>query len=450
MNRRSEQWRYNLIAYRALPVTFVRRVVFGRDPYWRQYFWSRWGFAPANYARTAPGRRVLWLDALSGGEVTQVVTFCRMLREALPGWILALSTNTRYSHDFARANLPVDLVFDTPWDCRGAVRRSLRRIQPSALVIVQNVTQPQLVREARRLGVPTLLVSGLWSRDVPRHPMFGRTIEWKAFAEFDWIGAWSQEDVGAFVAQGARPDRVVVTGNLKFDFEYLRLPDEVRRQFRASLHLPPGAPVFLAASVHPGEEKLAADAYIEARQSIPDLRFVLVPRYAFHIPQMTACLVERDLPYVLRSALEGEGTSGGRTIVVDTFGELARLYSLASVVFLGGTTYARNAAALGQNPIEALVYKCPLLFGPFMNLWRDITGELKAAWPGVEVTSAAELASAIVQTLTNPLLASRLEQKAEDILALHRDDVRRNVALVLRAVGAPAVDRVAIASGGRR
>lgn len=444
------QRKVTFLAYRAAPVTFFRRVVFGRDPYWRQYFWSRWGFIPSIPSRIPQGRPILWLEALSGGEVTQMVTLCRMLRQALPDWSLVLSTNTRYSFEFARANLDVDLVFDTPWDCFAAVRRALRRVAPTALVVVQNLTSPLLVREARRLGVTTVLLSGLWTRDVPRHPMFATTLEWKAFRELDWIGAWSQQDVHAFVAQGARPDRVLVTGNLKFDFDYLRVPDDERRRLRAILQLPDGAPVFLAASVFPGEEALAADAYLEARREIPDLRFVLVPRYPFHIPEMTRQLVERGLPYVMRSAITPSERVDGRTIVVDTFGELGRFTSLASVVFLGGTTYARNAAGLGQNPLEALINKRPFFFGPVMNLWRDITEELKAVWGGVEVTTARDLSSAIVQSLTNSVLAARLEQKTEEILTSHRDDVRRNLELVLRAVGAPASERVAVASGRRR
>src|SRR4051812_19042385 len=117
MTRRPHQRRYAWNAYRSAPITFARRVVFGRDPYWRRYFWARWGFPDRGTCATAARRPVLWLDALSGGEVTQIVTFCRLLRAALPGWTFVLSTNNRYSFEFASRHLDVDAIFDTPWDC---------------------------------------------------------------------------------------------------------------------------------------------------------------------------------------------------------------------------------------------------------------------------------------------------------------------------------------------
>jgi 3-deoxy-D-manno-octulosonic-acid transferase len=121
-------------------------------------------------------------------------------------------------------------------------------------------------------------------------------------------------------------------------------------------------------------------------------------------------------------------------IIVDTFGELNRLYAIASVVFLGGSTYVRNVLGLGQNPIEPLAHRRPLFFGPVMNLWREITDELKAVWGGVEITGAKELARGIVRVFEDPVLARRMAEGAEKILAAHVDDVARNVRLVGRAL----------------
>jgi 3-deoxy-D-manno-octulosonic-acid transferase len=431
---RSEQGRYTLKAYGYLPITCFRRVVFGNDPYWRQYFWSRWGYVPTEVLMARRARPVVWIDALSGGEVTQLVTFCRTLHDALPGWSIVLSTNTSYSYRFARANLAVDGVMDTPWDCRGPVRRALRTLAPQALVCVENLTCPLLVREAARQGVKTFLVSGLMSHDMHLHPMMRRTTELSPYHHLDWIGAKSTEDAQGFAARGARRERVVVTGNMKFDLDYLRVPEEVRRGFLATLQLGPDEPTFLAGSVHPGEEELVADAYLEARKAVPGLRLLLVPRYQAHAAGMIQRLNARGLPCLLKSSL-GHGTLvNGHVIVVDTFGELARLYSIASVIFLGGSLYRRNVVGLGQNPIEPLSQRRPLLFGPFMNLWRGITNELKAVWPGVEVTTAKELADGTVAVLSDQTLRERLDQKVESILAQHRDDVANNVRLVAAAL----------------
>lgn len=427
---RLHRWRYALNAYRALPITFVRRVLFGRDPYWRQYFWSRWGYPPKAMLQAIGRRQVLWIDALSGGEVTQTVTFCRMLREASPALAIVLSTNNRYSHEFAKANLAVDYVFDSPWDCPGPVRRVLRRINPTVLVCVESLTSPILVREAKRMGITTVFVSALMSKDIELHPMYHRIVEEEVFGELDWIGVKSQDDVRGFVRQGAEPERVVVTGNMKFDLEFLQVSSAQKEQLRAAVGLSKGEPVLLAASVHLGEEELVADAYLQIRQTVPALRLVLVPRYRFHVAEMTRQLDTRGLAWILKSSLRHEEEAVGRVVVVDTFGELAKLYAIATVVFLGGSTYCRNVLGLGQNIIEPLVHRRPIFFGPFMHLWPEITKELKSVWEGFEVKTARELASGAVVALTDSALTARLEGKIDEIMNAHRNDVGRNVELV--------------------
>lgn len=428
---RPHLWRYTFNAYRALPITFLRRVVLGRDPYWRQYFWSRWGYFPKEVREAVRGRRVLWIDALSGGEVTQIVTFCRKLRDALPDWVLMLSTNSHYSYEFARTNLCVDFVIDTPWDCRGPVKRALDRVGPAALVCVENVTCPVLLQEAKRRGVTTILVSGLMSKDIHLHPMLHRTMEESPFGDLDWIGAKSQEDTQGFIDQGARPERVVVTGNMKFDPEYLEVPEEMRARMRTELRLAPQEPVLLAASLHPGEEELVGKAYIEARLAIPGLRLVLVPRYQFYVDEMIEKLRALGLSCVRKTSLAGQWVDREKVIVVDTFGELSRLYAIASAVFLGGSMYRRNVLGLGQNIIEPLIQRVPIFFGPFMNLWRDITNELKSEWPGVEVTTSDELRKGLCEVLnSNSGCADRIRRRVDAIIWEHRNDVVQNVKMI--------------------
>ena len=434
-----------MAAYRSLPVTFTRRVVLGRDPYWRRYFWNRWGYVGPSLQRVLDGRPVLWLDALSGGEVTQAVTFCRELRAALPDWTIVLSTNNKYSFDFATAHLSVDAVFDTPWDCLGPVRRALRRIRPVALVGIQNIFCPLLIREAHRAGVTTILVSGSMRKDLHLHPISRRTLELNAFADFDWIGVWGDEDVAGFAAQGADPERVQVTGNMKFDLDFLRVSDPDRRRLAASLRLADDEPVLLAATVHPGEEELVGRAYLLARQTVPRLRLVVVPRYQFHVDEMMTTLRGLGLSSVRRTALDGATADRAAVVVVDTFGELSRLYAIATVVFLGGTMYRRNVVGLGQSPVEALAHRKPLFFGPFMNLWQEITDELKAVWPAVEISSAADLAAGVRAVFAGDPGAAALGRQVDRLLARHEGDVRRNVDFVRHAL--PHAGTIATSAG---
>lgn len=432
--RRREHRRYAYHAYSRMPVTFVRRIVVGRDPYWQRYFWSRWGWVPADVRAAIAGRPVIWIDALSGGEATQLVTFCRLLREALPAHALLLVTNNKYSYDFAQRMLAVDAVLDSPWDCRAPARRALAAVAPAALVAVENLTAPVLFAEARRRGIPTLVVSGLMSKEIHRHPIMSRPMEWEPVAGVDWIGAKSEEDARGYIERGAPPARVSVTGNMKFDLEYLAVPPAARAELRADLGLGPEERIVLAASIHPGEDAFVGEAFLAARARLPGLRLVAVPRYQTDAAPMAATFERLGLSVVRRTSRTRPGADD--VLLVDTFGELGRLYSLSAATFIGGSTYRRNVIGFGQNIVEPLVQGAPIFFGKFMNGWREITDELIKEWPGLEVATAADLGVGLVATLTEPALEARLRERAAAMVEAHRTDVARNVAVVARALGA--------------
>jgi 3-deoxy-D-manno-octulosonic-acid transferase len=430
---RREHRRYAWHAYSRMPVTFLRRIVLGRDPYWKRYFWSRWGWVPADVRAAIAGRPVVWIDALSGGEATQLVTFCRKLRQALPGHALLLVTNNKYSYDFAQRMLAVDAVLDSPWDLRAPGRRALAAVAPAALVAIENLTAPVLFAEARRRGIPTVVVSGLMSKEIHRHPIMSRPMEWRPVAGVDWIGAKSEEDVRGYVAQGARPERVVVTGNMKFDLEYLAVPPAARAELRADLGLGPEERIVLAASIHPREDAMIGEAFLAARARVPGLRLVAVPRYQTDVAPMTATFERLGLPVVRRTSRRRPGA--GDVLIVDTFGELGRLYAIAAATFIGGSTYLRNVIGFGQNIVEPLVQGAPVFFGPYMSGWREITEELVKEWPGLSVASAAELGVGLVAVLTEPALEARLRERATAIVERHRTDVSRNADLVAFVIG---------------
>lgn len=432
--RWSHQRQYAVAAYRQAPVTFIRRVVLGQDPYWRRYFWSRWGWLPPSVLDSLRGGPVVWIDVISGGEVTQSVSFCRLLRKALPQHRLLLSTNSRYSYEFASATLAVDAVIDSPWDLAGPVSRMLATVSPVAVIGIENLTSPVLFREARRRRIVTILVSGLMRGNFHLHKMMQRTVELEAFGQVDWVGAKSDDDARGFIGMGAPMDRVVRSGDMKFDLDYLHVCEEERDRLRHTLRLDADERVLLAGSLHPAEEQLIGEAYLEARQTIAGLRLVCVPRYQFHAEPMQKALQSLGLPCVRKSMLGAHRLPSKPVVIVDTFGELSRLYSIASVVFLGGSTYVRNIVGAGQNPIEPLAQKRPIFFGPVMNLWRDVTQDLKDVWSGVEVTNSKDLAAGIIAVLSSPLLTARLAERIEKILVAHRQDVSRNVSLVVSAL----------------
>jgi 3-deoxy-D-manno-octulosonic-acid transferase len=271
------------------------------------------------------------------------------------------------------------------------------------------------------------------SKDIHRHPIMSRPMEWRPVAGVDWIGAKSEEDVRGYLAQGARPERVRVTGNMKFDLEYLTVPHDARAALRADLGLGPEERVVLAASIHPREDAFVGEAFLAARARVPGLRLVAVPRYQTDAVTMTATFERLGLSVVRRTERKRPGADD--VLLVDTFGELGRLYSLAAATFIGGSTYLRNVIGFGQNIVEPLVQGAPVFFGPFMSGWREITDELVKAWPGLQVSTAADLGVGLVAVLTEPALDASLRERAAAIVDEHREDVSRNADLVAFVAG---------------
>lgn len=420
--------RYVAKAYAYLPVTFWKRVLFGEDSYFRRFFWSRWGFLPKELESLARRRPTVWIEALSGGENTQIVTFVKRLRALFPDVNLVLSTNNRYSFEFSSRRKELDFVFDSPWDLRSVVRRVLRTLRPRALFFVENVSYPVLCREARRAGVRTALLSGFMSHGYEAHEIVARSIPRRFHRFLDHIGVKSEADAEGYRRLGADPSRIRVVGEMKYDLEFLRLSDAERRETRRRLGIPPEAPVFVAGSVRAGEDEVVLDAFKRVREARPEARLLMAPSYYSNTLMLEEVFAKAGLPYQRKSALDAGDPPRDAVIVVDTFGELGRLYGIGTVNFVGASIVPKGRLAFGHNPIEPLAHGRPLLFGPHMNHWGEITGVLLEADPGLRVRTGEEMARTLLRLMGDEGAARRVCEAAERIVAANSDAVERHLA----------------------
>lgn len=422
--------RYAVQAYAYLPVTFGRRVVFGRDPYWRQYFWNRWGVLPQNVVSACRGQKVIWIDALSGGEVMQSFSFCRTLRRLLPGHVFVFSSNSLDALRAARQIPGIDHFIDTPWDLPWVVRRALRQIRPQAVVAIQTPAQAMWLREAQASGIPTVLVSGFMSEDWAQHPTMARPVALEVFKFLDYVGAKSDDDFQIFKGLGIPFKRLEEVGDLKCDFEQFLLSAEKRAELLANFGLQEDTPVLLGGSLNHGEEGILTDAYLKAKASIPELRLIIAPRYLDRLGEIERCLELRGCRYVRRSGMSRNVSGLAEVVLLDTFGELARLYAIATVVVLGVTLIPRFKIAYGQNILEPLIQGKPVLFGPYARRSEKITRELEGVWDGLRVRGSEDIARAVVELVTNPARAELVRKKAEEIVERHSGAARRNAQFV--------------------
>jgi 3-deoxy-D-manno-octulosonic-acid transferase len=254
----------------------------------------------------------------------------------------------------------------------------------------------------------------------------------------DLIGAKDAADAAAFRRLGVPADRVTVLGDLRFDPAFHLVPAAERDARRRRLGLGPADRVLVAGSVRPGEEGVVLDACARLRRDGSDLRLVVAPRFLSQAGPILRGCAERGL--TARRATAGPSASAS-VVVLDTYGDLARVYALATYVLLGGSL-VKTGLGLGQNLVEPLAHGAPVFFGPHMSRWQALTRELLDVYPGLEVRDAAGLVAGIDGLEAAPDRVAALREVAAGIMARGRNGVEEHVRAIERLVHARSVERV--------
>ena len=392
----------------------------------------------------AGGRPSIWVHAVSVGEVQAARTLIPGLRDRYPGHRLWLSTTTQTGRAVAARIEAVDGLFYFPLDLPRAVDRVLDRVRPALFVAVDTELWPNLLRRCARRGVRTMLVNGRISdRSYPRYKLARRFFR-RVLARVDRFCAQSDESARRLVDLGAPADRVVMTGNLKFDAaaaaprgrERHGLPPP-RPGPRSSLGFAPDRPLLMAASTHPGEEEPVLDAFRGLRRGAPGLALVLAPRHPERGAEVAALAAARGLTAVRRSRPPGAGVGPADVVVLDTVGELAALFGAATVVFLGGSLVPVG----GHNVIEPAAWGRPVVFGPHMQNFAEVAELFLANGAARQVGAAGELEPALAGLLADPRRRAAMGAAARSVVEANRGAAARSlaeIAAVLPPPGPPA------------
>jgi 3-deoxy-D-manno-octulosonic-acid transferase len=422
---------YVLLTFLALPFAFAADTWKSlRDPGQRRRAAERLGFVPRS---ARPG--CLWVHAVSVGEVQAAASVLRELRARHPELPVTLSTVTATGAARAQALFgdtvrQCYLPFDTPW----TMRRFLDRVQPRLAVMLETEIWPALYRELDRRGVSLVIGSArLSNRSVIRYRRVSGLIR-QTLAGDVLIGAQSPVDAERFLALGAQPQRVHVTGNVKLD---LRIPEtaiDAGQAFRR--RYAPHRPVWVAGSTHEGEEEAALTAHATTRLRHPDALLVIVPRHPQRFEAVRAALRKGGLAFAQRSS-GGVPAEGDAVFLLDTLGELQAFYAAADVAFVGGTLVPVG----GHNLLEPAVLARPILAGPYTHNAPEIARLLADSGALTIVSDAAELARQVTGLFDDPPRAAAAGGRGESAVAANRGAVDRLVALIepeLRSADGPA------------
>jgi 3-deoxy-D-manno-octulosonic-acid transferase len=372
-----------------------------------------------------------WVHAVSVGEAIAATALVDGLRGLYPELPVVMTTVTDTGARIVRerfAGVATHRFF--PVDLPGAARRVLGAIDPAFLVCMETELWPNMLRAAGRRKVPVMIANGRLSDRSFRRYRLVRGFLSAALRDVSVFAMQSQEDARRIIALGAEPERVFVTGNVKHD----AIPDPAGavELWGRLLGLRAGQPVWVAGSTHRGEEEAVLDAHQSTRAEFPDLVLVLAPRHPERVPEVLDLVAARGWVAVRRSELRrvnmAPDTATPPIIVLDTVGELAQLYAIADVVFMGGSL----VPAGGHNMLEPAIRRKPVLTGPHTTNFREAMALLAESGGGIVVGSAVELATELRRLLADPELREKLGILAHDAVASRHGAVRATLELVVR------------------
>ncbi len=408
----------------ALPVLLMRRLTQGKyREGWGQKFLGR-------VPRRTGSKPCLWLHAVSVGEVLQVQPVVASWRERHPDWDIYISTTTATGRQLAEKNYPDCTVCYCPLDFTWAVGQAFRRIRPDCLALVELELWPNLILEARRRRVASVLINGRLSEKSFRGYRKLRWLVAPLLRSFRLIAVQNQEYAQRFRHLGARPDQLLQAGSIKFDRLRTDRQAPAVRALQAALALPENKPVLMAGSTHAPEEELMVQSWLNLRVQRPDLHLILAPRHAERFDQVAEQIEQKGVRVIRRSVgLKSGDSETSRedqptVYLLDTLGELSACWGLAHFAYVGGSLNQRG----GQNMMEPAAFGCAVLFGP--NTWNfaDVVSALKAREACREVASPSELEQTLRELLLQPRLAREMGGRAREYVLSQQGGTQQTVA----------------------
>ncbi|MCX5779119.1 MAG: hypothetical protein NTU66_07895 [Elusimicrobia bacterium] len=401
---------YNLILLICFPLAAIYFLFFQKKYTWHSIFRDvieRFGY----WQSGIPGderKKLIWVHCASLGEVRAVEPILKQLRDCR----ILITTLTWSGKQYALDNRLADAVYFVPFDFSILTGKVMGEIKPAALILIETELWPGLMRAANKNGVPIFLVNARLS--LGSFPWYHLTrFFWRNVVRMiDHLLARSSEDAERLITIGFDPQKVVVTGNIKYDRVFPRPPFT-----RQDIGFAAADQVFIAGSIRDGEEDIIIDIWRSLHARYPKLRLIVAPRHTHAVSAVADKFAKRNILFRLRSQQHTELPAGNNAspidcVIIDTFGELSSMYALSDVAFVGGSMVRRG----GQNPIEPAAYGIPVLFGNDMSNFETEAKVLEDFGGGFRINNKEEFIVCLDQLLKDP--ASRAVAGAKALAAV--------------------------------
>jgi 3-deoxy-D-manno-octulosonic-acid transferase len=370
----------------------------------------------------------IWLHGASVGEVLLARILIKELAKILPKADFVLSTMTEQGMLVARkpAEVNVRCIY-APLDLVGMVGRPIQKIRPALYICLETELWPAFLLKAKKAGVKLVLLNGrLSERSFQRYQLVKGFMK-GILSSFSMISVVQLSDAKRYMILGAEPGKVRVLGNAKYDQNMESLALESEEKYRSWLNLRPGQPLLVAGSTHTGEEEMLLSVFLDLKKAtgMQDLIWVVAPRHLQRLNEVEGMLKQKQVPFERLSDVKVTERKAD-TVLVDSVGDLAGLYSVASYVFCGGSLVERG----GHNIMEAAILGKPVFYGPSMRDFSDAAELLESVGAGFPVSGPEALTEAILYFMNHPEEYDTASRRAREIAATQQGAARKQALLV--------------------
>jgi len=411
---------FTILLIFASPYFLLRALIYRK---FREELIQRMGCFPG-----LPFKRPIWVHAASVGEVFCSIPLLKIIKKEFPQYHIVFTTMTRTGNERAKTIPEADLVFFLPIDHPLAIRRTIRKIDPGLLLVAETELWPNLLRSCGTKGIPIVLFNGRISEKSFRRYLFFKVFFKDCLKYISLFLMQTEEDRNRMIEIGASIDKTRVVGNLKFDQPFPSITQEASAEMSKSLHLRGKETLLIAGSTHSGEEEILLSLFKDLREMDPHLILVLAPRHLERLEEIERVLKKESMAWTRKTLLPmdpdrstGEQKKFPQVILLDTMGELMNLYSLGTLVFIGGTLVPVG----GHNPIEPLFFKKCVLFGPHMFHFLEISRQLAEAGGAIQVEGKEDLSFHLKRLLSDERARKEVGEKGYQFLQKHRGATER-------------------------
>jgi 3-deoxy-D-manno-octulosonic-acid transferase len=391
---------------------------------------ERFGIIPHKRVLNRSKRPRVWIHAVSLGEVKVAGSIIDILKKRMPECAIILSTTTPHGRKLAKEKLGRDVpVIYAPLDLIFCVRKALTSIKPHVMVFLETEIWPAWFFEARRMGVMTAMINGRISVRSINGYLKLRPFLKQVLSNMDVFSMITRSDARRIIAMGAPPQRVEANGNAKYDLLNVSVDEKLENKMRLLFNIGESERVLVAGSTRQGEEELILDAYQDVLRHYPQTLLILAPRHVERASRILEIIRRRELSCQLRGTIDGKRVRrSAQVVVMDTFGELFGVYSVATVVFLGASLVPLG----GQNPLEPAVWGKPILYGPSMDDFLDAKALLETSKAGKCISTPNEFSETVLRLFSDDEMRVSMGRRARDAVFQHRGAAEQQADVVVR------------------